>query len=36
MTVNEFEKDGGANGGLFKLANSTLTMAANGVASFAT
>jgi hypothetical protein len=35
MTVNEFEKVGGANGGLFNLANGTLTVAANGVASLA-
>lgn len=35
MTVNAFEKVGGANGGLFDLANGTLTVTANGVASFA-
>jgi len=35
MTVNAFEKVGGANGGLFNLASGTLTVSANGVASFA-
>ncbi len=35
MTVNAFEKVGGANGGLFNLANGTLSVAANGVATFA-
>ena len=35
MTVNEFEKIGGSNGGIFNFADGTLTVNANGVATFA-
>lgn len=35
MYVNEFEKIGGANGGLFNYANGTLTVNSDGVATFA-
>lgn len=35
MTVSEFEKIGGSKGGVFNFANGTLTVSANGVATFA-
>jgi len=35
MTVYEFEKIGGSNGGVFNFADGTLTVNANGVATFA-
>jgi hypothetical protein len=35
MNVNEFEKIGGAKGGLFNYANGTLTVTRDGVATFA-
>ena len=35
MNVSEFEQIGGANGGLFKYANGTLTVNSDGVATFA-
>jgi hypothetical protein len=35
MTVNEFEKIGGSNGGIFNFTDGTLTVNANGVATFA-
>ena len=35
MTVNEFEKIGGSKGGIFNFADGTLTVNANGVATFA-
>jgi hypothetical protein len=35
INVNEFEKIGGANGGLFNYANGILTVNSDGVATFA-